>query len=76
MDCIADSLTVNILVVGPLLCGADDDILPDPLKFPIGERLALAVGDYEIRVGRRFCFLQAGCQALGDRYIPFGCRCL
>lgn len=47
---VLDTLPIHILIIGALLGGADNNVLPYPLELRVRQRLTFAVGNYKVRL--------------------------
>ena len=69
---VLDALPVHIFIIGALLGGTDNNVLPHSFELRIRQGLSLAVGNHIIGLGGSFRFPQAVGQALRDGNVSPG----
>ncbi len=69
------TLSIFISVIYPLLCCSGNDILPEPLKLRVRQRIAITIWNNILRSGICLCFSQAVCQADGEGNVSLRRLC-
>ena len=59
------TLSIFVSVIYPLLCCSGNDILPEPLKLRVRQRITITIWNNILRSRICLCFSQAVCQADG-----------